>query len=186
MQAFLRNTLSAIGLSIFPVAAALAAPPVDGILDPGFGTGGVAITSFDQTPDFADTAEGIAISPSGRIYLAASIGALVQGVNRVRFGLARFMADGQLDTAFSGDGLASPVSASLASQNQWASGVVVRADGKPVVYGIRYPGGGARAKLLVCRYAVAGNLDPGFDSDGKVGFFRQETKYLHVAVQLRR
>ncbi|MBK8067174.1 MAG: hypothetical protein IPK27_05990 [Rhodanobacteraceae bacterium] len=168
MQAFLRNTLSAIGLSILPGVAALAAPPLEGILDPGFGTGGVSITSFDQTPDFADTAKGIAVSPSGRIYLAASIGALVQGVNRVRFGLARFMADGQLDTAFSSDGLASPVSAALASQNQWASGVLVRADGKPIVYGIRYPGGGARPKVLVCRYAVAGNLDPGFDGDGCV------------------
>lgn len=168
MRAILRNTLTAILLSLVQVAPATAAPPVDGILDSGFGTGGVATAGFNLTDQFADRTEGIALSPSGRIYLAASIGAVVQGTTRVRFGLARFTGDGQLDPAFSGDGLASPSTAALASQNQWASGVVVRADGKPIVYGIRYPGGGARAKLLVCRYAVAGNLDPGFDTDGCV------------------
>lgn len=146
--------------------AAHAATPLDGIRDPGFGTNGLATASFNLSIDYADHTDGMAVSPSGRIYIAATIGVVTQGVSRLRPGLARFFADGQLDPAFSGDGLASPIPAALAAQNVWAHGVLVRADGKPMVYGIRYPGGGARPKFVVCRYAVAGNLDPTFDADG--------------------
>lgn len=163
LATFLPTTLAGC---LMCAAAAAATEFPDGALDPRFGKAGIALASFELSTEFADRTQGIAVAPSGRLYLAASIGAPVQGVTRVRPGLVRFFADGQLDNAFSGDGVASPVANALASQNLWASGVVVRTDGQPMVYGYRFPGGGARAKLLVCRYAVAGNLDPSFDGDG--------------------
>lgn len=143
-----------------------ASTPPDGILDPGFGNAGLASASFNLTPDFADRSVGMAVAPSGRIYLAATVGVSVQGQTRQRPALARFLGDGQLDTSFSGDGLSSPIPNTLASQHLIARGVLLRADGRPLAYGVRYAGGGARAKAFVCRYAVAGNLDPGFDGDG--------------------
>lgn len=166
MNVLARCVRPLVAAALMASGAARAAAPLDGIRDPGFGTSGLATASFNLSADYADRTEGMAMSPSGRIYIAATIGVLSQGVSRLRPGIVRFLADGQLDSAFSGDGLASPIPAALAGQNVWAHGVLVRADGKPMIYGIRYPGGGARPKLVVCRYAVAGNLDPSFDVDG--------------------
>lgn len=166
MKVFPNRLKQLVAAAFLVTGAAHAGPPLDGIRDPGFGSNGLATASFNLSTDYADHTAGMAVSPSGRIYIATTIGVLSQGVSRLRPGLVRFMGDGQPDLAFSGDGLASPIPAALASQNLWAHGVLVRADGKPMVYGIRYPGGGARPKLLICRYAVAGNLDPTFDGDG--------------------
>lgn len=151
---------------LFLATAAVAAPPLEGTLDPGFGADGVASASFGLSNQLVDRTAGVAVSPSGRIYLAARVGIAQQGTHLERFGLVRFLANGQLDTAFSGDGLASPTPAALATQHLSAAGVVVRADGKPLVYGLRVAQGDVVSKGVVCRYAVAGNLDPTYDIDG--------------------
>jgi uncharacterized delta-60 repeat protein len=162
----MRLQLGTLALALTLATAVAAEPPLDGILDNGFGNGGAAKASFNLSTGFADRTEGLAVSTTGRIYLAATVGVDVQGTTRARFGLARFLANGQLDSAFSTDGLATPVPAALTAQSLWANGVIVRADGKPIVYGYRLAGGGASPRMLFCQYAVAGNLDPGYDGDG--------------------
>lgn len=144
-------------------SAATAEPPTDGHVDPNFGVGGLASASFDLSASAADTAAGLAVSSSGRIYMAATISVTSQGATRERFGLARFLMNGQLDTAFSGDGLASPLPAALTGQDLSARSIYVRADGKPVVVGLR---SSSPIRILACRYNVAGNLDASFDGDG--------------------
>jgi uncharacterized delta-60 repeat protein len=156
---------TAIGLLLFATAAS-AGPPLEGTLDPGFGTGGLASAAFGLSNQVVDRTAGVAVSPSGRIYLAATVGVVHQGSHFERLGLVRFLAGGQLDSAFSSDGLASPTPTALATQHVSAAGVVVRADGKPLVYGSRVAQGDVVSKSVICRYAVAGNLDPTYDIDG--------------------
>lgn len=159
------KSLRAVILSTLLVPGGLLANPPDGILDPGFGTDAVASASFNLSANLVDRTYGMAVASSGRIYLAATVGMPVQGEHVERLGLIRFTASGQLDNAFSGDGLSAPSLAAFGTQNLTAFGALVRADGKPLVYGVRH-NLQARPKIVICRFAVAGNLDPSYDGDG--------------------
>ncbi len=70
----------------------------DGSLDPGFGSGGVALASFGNVSAVAET---VAVQPDGGIIAA---GYTIDGQGNLSFALARFLPDGSLDTTFSGDG----------------------------------------------------------------------------------
>ncbi|MGE0538415.1 MAG: hypothetical protein AB7O68_25860 [Pirellulales bacterium] len=77
------------------------------------------------------------------------------------FVIARFNANGSLDTLFSGDG---KQSVSFGSFDH-ATSVAVQADGKIVVAG--YTGTGANLDFAVTRLNADGSLDSSFDGDGK-------------------
>ncbi len=70
----------------------------DGSLDPGFGDGGVVLTSFGSINAVAHT---VALQPDGGIIAA---GFTVDNSGAGGFALARYLPDGTLDTTFSGDG----------------------------------------------------------------------------------
>ncbi len=70
----------------------------DGGLDPGFGSGGVALASFGNVYALPQAA---ALQPDGSIIAG---GYTVDGQGNGGFALARFLPDGSLDTTFSGDG----------------------------------------------------------------------------------
>jgi uncharacterized delta-60 repeat protein len=78
-------------------AAFVARVTAAGALDPTFGSGGT--TTINVDPTGADTARGVALDPSGAIYV---------GVNRwsdgMLFGL-RLTSSGVLDTTWDGDGI---------------------------------------------------------------------------------
>src|SRR5262249_4748719 len=71
----------------------------DGVLDPTFGTGGIARTSFP--PRNGCEALGSALTPDGMLVVAGMASAPDRSV--FDFALARFQSDGSLDTSF-GDG----------------------------------------------------------------------------------
>ena len=80
---------------------ALARYRTDGSLDPSFGTGGRVATIFAPR-DCSEIVKDVAIQPDGGIVAAGAAGCRSPHPS---FALARYDADGALDTSFGGDGL---------------------------------------------------------------------------------
>jgi uncharacterized delta-60 repeat protein len=104
-----------------PSSVALARYQADGALDPAFGSGGIAITKVDPG-NVAPGASGAAVTvqPDGRIVVGGT------------FGVARYRADGKLDSTF-GSGGFSRASRSVLSP----ASVVLQPDGRIVTAGSR-------------------------------------------------
>jgi uncharacterized delta-60 repeat protein len=131
---------------------ALARYNADGSPDLSFGSAGVVVTDFGQN----ESANALSLAPDGKIVV---VGITHQGnaVIGERFAIARYRADGSLDTGFDGDGL-------LVGDEGWPRDVVVQPDGKLVVAGQRDAPGIRTSGLF--RYDAAGRLDPGFGLAG--------------------
>lgn len=128
----------------------------NGSLDTSFGTGGIVTTAQLGRHDEAAC---VALAPDGKIVLG---GHYQQATDHV-IELARYNANGTLDTSFSGDGI---VTTQLGASER-ANDVVVQPDGKIVLVG-QGPGGGGNDGIIL-RYNLDGTLDTTFDSDGIVG-----------------
>ncbi|MGW9368634.1 calcium-binding protein [Streptomyces xanthophaeus] len=127
---------------------------LDGSLDTGFDGDGKLFTDFGGLQE-GSTAYGLALQADGRIIAA---GDTTEGLVR-DFALARYNADGTLDTSFSGDG---KVTTDLGAMDT-AQDVVVQADGRIVAVGGSSPG-----VFSLTRYNADGTLDTSFSGDGKV------------------
>ena len=131
---------------------ALARYNADGSLDASFGAGGLLTTDFGNF----DSANGIVIQPDGKIVVA--------GVGGNRFALARYNADGSLDTSFDGDG---KVMTEFNGENiESANGLVLQANKKIVAIGTIYTD--HAPYFALARYDSHGSLDPSFGTGGKV------------------
>jgi uncharacterized delta-60 repeat protein len=118
----------------------------DGSLDPTFGTGGKATTNF------AESANGLARQPDGRIVAVGS-------TSTVNFALARYTPSGSLDPTF---GLGGTVLTGIVNGFQASAvAVTLQPDGKIVV-------AGQAQGFALARYTPNGVLDPTFGSGGKV------------------
>jgi uncharacterized delta-60 repeat protein len=124
---------------------ALARYNPDGSLDTSFSGDGRQVTDFGG---FDDDATGVAVQANGKIVV---VGGRDVGTGERDFAIARYSANGSLDSSFSGDGKQTTDSGFK------ATGVALQADGKIVVVG-----GGALA-----RYNPNGSLDTSFSDDGK-------------------
>lgn len=127
----------------------------DGSLDATFGSQGKATVAFGTG---TDQNWGVALQPDGKI---VTVGFANIGATRV-FALARFNANGSLDTTFGVGGKATVDVG--ATELLWD--VAVQADGKIIACGSAgpVPGGGLRAYVL--RYNANGTLD----NDATTGF----------------
>src|SRR5688500_16445240 len=85
-------------ISLFAFTIALA---VSGDLDTTFGGDGRVTTNFGLSPGREDSVEAIAIQPNGKI---VAVGRSISSSGDFDFALARYNANGTLDTTFSGDG----------------------------------------------------------------------------------
>ncbi|MDP9299695.1 MAG: hypothetical protein M3P43_02165 [Actinomycetota bacterium] len=130
----------------------------DGSLDGTFGGDGKVTTSFTRRPDVPFA---IAIQANGKIVV---VGGARQGARNSKWALARYDADGTLDTTFSGDGRAIT---DFTRRDDGAYSVAIQADGKIVAAGLS-GFGTANAKFGLVRYETDGTLDGSFDTDGKV------------------
>jgi len=127
---------------------ALARYNTDGSLDITFdGDGKVTTDIF-----FGDSAHGVAIQSDGKI---VAVG------DSVDFALARYNADGSLDTTFDGDGIVE----TDFSGNDVAFAVAIQSDGKIVAVG---RDDFIDSDFAIARYNADGSLDTTFDGDGKV------------------
>ena len=127
----------------------------DGSLDTSFGNGGKVVNDFGAQ----DYAHAVALQPDGKIVAAglsqsSSIGNIV---------LARYNADGSLDSAFGSGG---KVTTDINGQYERADALVLQADGKLVTAG--FTCGGGNCDLLLIRYNSNGSLDSTFGSGGIV------------------
>jgi uncharacterized delta-60 repeat protein len=95
---------------------------------------------------------GDAIHPGGKIVVAGS--AQRHGSGRLRFAVARFNADGTLDSGFAGDGIAT---ASFRRKfRAWANAVALQRCGKLVLAGTARIG---RLSVAIARLDFDGALD---------------------------
>lgn len=129
----------------------------NGSLDDSFGNGGIVTTTVGNI----SVATSLALQSDGKI-VAAGYSWLTW--NDYDFALARYNADGSLDTTFSDDGkVITPISGGL----DYINSVALQGDGKIVVAGNGY-GDGGDSDFVLARYNTDGSLDSSFDGDGKV------------------
>ena len=144
-----------VAIALFVVAStALAAP---GALDTTFGAGTGKV--FTAIGGGNDNANAMAIQPDGKIVLA---GGCINGATN-DFCIARYNADGTLDTTFNTTG---KVLTPIGTSDDIASSLVIQPDGKIVLAG--YCFNGANQDFCVARFTAAGALDTSFNTTGFV------------------
>jgi uncharacterized delta-60 repeat protein len=127
----------------------------DGSLDTTFGSGGKVITQIGDH----SVAHSVAVQTDGKIVAA---GFSYNG-SYGDFALARYNADGSLDTTFDGDG---KVTTPIGASDDIAYSITIQTDGKIVAAGSSY--NGQNRDFALVRYNPDGSLDTTFDGDGKV------------------
>lgn len=128
-----------------------------GSLDTTFGTSGKMTTNIAGN----DTAYALAIQADGKIVLA---GSAYSATSADDFALARYNADGTLDSAFGTSGKVT--TAVVSDQNDYARAVGIQSDGKIVAAGKANSGSGSA--FAVVRYNADGTLDTTFGAGGIV------------------
>ena len=129
-------------------------------LDSSFGTAGWTTTNFGST----DRADAMIVQPDGKIVVAGTWDG-----GQADFAIARYNADGSLDSSFSGDGRANlTFGAPEFGGVERAWGLARQADGKLVVVGQTDAGGGVADNFAIARLETDGTLDDTFSGDGKL------------------
>src|SRR6266542_4476130 len=129
-----------------------------GDLDPTFGGDGEVTTHFTAWSD--ESANAVAIQADGKIVAA---GGTFSAFYHDKFALARYNADGTLDTSFGGDGKVTTHFA--AGSEDGAHAVAIQANGKIVAAGNSHL---SNERFALARYNSDGKLDTSFGGDGKV------------------
>jgi len=129
-------------------------PYLPGDVDQRFGTGGVTTTVIGASSQ----ANATVIQSDGKIVVAGTS----SGNPDSGFALARYNADGSLDTTF---GTGGKVFTAIGSTGQ-SYAVALQSDGKIVAAG--FAGNGANNDFAIARYNTNGTLDTTFDNDGIV------------------
>jgi uncharacterized delta-60 repeat protein len=144
----------------------------DGTLDTSFDGDGRVSTGIAST----DLANCVAIQPDGKI-LAAGLAS----PSANDFAIARYNANGSLDTSFDGDGIAV---AAIGSGTDVIHAMALQPDGKIVVAG-RANGGVSADDFALARYNANGSLDTSFDVDGKLttSFSNSNDRAFGLAIQ---
>jgi uncharacterized delta-60 repeat protein len=146
---------------------ALARYNPNGSLDTTFSGDGRQTT---DSGEFLDEARGVALQTNGKIVVVGRGGAAFPP----DFELARYNANGSLDTSFSVDGLQTTDFGFGADDA--ANGVAIQANGK--IFAVGLAGGGTTGDdFALARYNPNGSLDTSFSGDGK-----QTTDFFFGAV----
>jgi len=131
----------------------------DGELDATFGSNGVVVTP-GPTSDWANTA---VLMPDGKI-VVAGYGLYDTSNYYYEFRLARYLADGSLDSGFGNGGI---VTTRFDDVYAGVSGLAIEANGKLLAGGSDITAAGEDWKFAVARYNADGSLDAGFGDGGK-------------------
>jgi uncharacterized delta-60 repeat protein len=137
---------------------ALARTNGDGTLDTTFDGDGKVSTDFLTGNDIASD---VALQPDGKIVVAGTKD--IGEASTQDFALARYNADGSLDTSFGNGG---KVTTDFFTNLDDAKAVAIQPDGKIVVGGSAVTA--ANTSFALARYQSNGDLDESFDGDGKV------------------
>jgi uncharacterized delta-60 repeat protein len=135
----------------------------NGGLDTAFNGDGKVITDFNLSGDYAHS---VIAQADGKLVVAGSSTNANPNANYIySFELARYNANGSLDTTFDGDGKVTTTISVSFNSNNYPNSVIVQPDGKLVVAGSTTATAG---DFALVRYNTDGSLDTTFDSDGKV------------------
>jgi uncharacterized delta-60 repeat protein len=141
-------------LCLFVISLTAIAAPSD--LDPNFGTGG-KVTSNPNGAS-SNRGYGMALQSDGKIVMVGGYDSTGPA-----FLVARYNADGSLDTTFGNNN--GWVAVSFGGSNQIAVSVAIQSDGKIVVAGLAVA---PNQDAAVARLNTDGSLDTSFSGDGKV------------------
>ncbi|HVK11128.1 MAG TPA: tandem-95 repeat protein [Gemmataceae bacterium] len=136
----------------------------DGVLDPTFGNNGVALQTTGRTVLFNWEPTDFVVQPDGKIVVIGT--GQSNPFNSTDFNVARFNANGTMDTGFGTNGYRLVDYGGLED----TYGVALQSDGKIVVVG----NGGASDFQLMARYTPDGALDATF---GTGGFLAVDQQY---------
>jgi uncharacterized delta-60 repeat protein len=127
-----------------------------GLPDPSFGAGGRVVTALSP---FNEAALAVAVQPDGKMVVAGYTYA--SGAGTADFLVARYLADGRLDTSFGGTG---SVLIDFAGSDDRAVALALRPDGRIVVGGSAAVSG--RLKFAAAQLLQNGDLDATFGANG--------------------
>jgi uncharacterized delta-60 repeat protein len=130
----------------------------DGRPDVSFGSGGVVTNSFRSK---ASILSAVALQTDGRIVAVGQI----EGANSIYtdLGLARYMADGELDATFGTGGL---ITTDLGrDMRDSPAALAIQSDGKIIVVGVQW-NGMSFYNMFIARYTSDGQLDTSFGTGG--------------------
>ena len=130
----------------------------DGNLDSSFGNGGLVTTALGSNNDWQTF---LTLQPDGKIILASAYSS-----SGSDFIVARYTANGDLDTTFNPTGSLSAgvVTTDFGSGFEAATAVLVQPDGKIVAAGFSRD---SNTSIALVRYNADGSLDSGFGTGGK-------------------
>ena len=137
----------------------------DGSLDTDFGSGGGKVITDMGGGNRQEEALGVAIQPDGKIVVVGHTAIPTTPPNPIlppTFAIARYNANGSLDTSFGSGGKVS------GNVNGIAYAVAIQGDGKIVVAGeVSFPTSGGQnfSDIVVARFNANGNLDTSFGAD---------------------
>ena len=152
-KAFVAGGILMAGFTATPVGPVRA---IDATFVQTFGGSGSVTVNLGAGDD---RASALAVQTDGRIVVAGS----VTVSSRLQTGVARFNADGSLDTGFDGDG---KFVSTMWVGNNVPAAVAIQTDGKIVMAGERL--GSAYVEPYLVRLNADGTPDTAFDSDGYV------------------
>lgn len=153
----------------FALAFALVRYNADGSLDTSFGNSGKVTTVFDAISGWAPnngeaSSQSVALQSDGKI---VAVGRSVNATTGLQtFALARYNADGSLDTTFGSGGKV--ITSFGGNGDTVANDVTIQSDGKVVVVGSAGIVDNAHRSIAVARYNSDGTLDSTFGNGGKV------------------
>jgi uncharacterized delta-60 repeat protein len=137
----------------------------NGQLDQSFGAGGIRL--FDSGLGMDDIAASAVLTPDWKIVVAGV--ADVAGADRQDFLVARFNADGSIDSSFGSGGFVTTDGSAKSPDLDWGRAVVLQPDGKIVVVGqTSRAGPGERVDAALFRYLPTGELDRSFGDQGRL------------------
>lgn len=131
----------------------------DGSFDESFGAGGSVVAELDSG---GDALSAIALQPDGKIVVA---GSLLHNNFTLGFVVARFNADGSMDTTFGTGGKTTTTFGS----NATGYALAIQPDGKIVIVGDSGTGYDITLRdFTIVRYNADGSLDQTFGAGGKI------------------
>jgi uncharacterized delta-60 repeat protein len=136
---------------------ALAGYALAGDLDPTFGNGGTQDTAFVGGDALG---RGAVLASTGEILVA---GDFTPTTGNIRFALARYTADGQLDITFQTEGR---TTTPFRESNAFGADVIQEPCGGLVVGGLAFDFGFGHQAFALAGYGADGTLNPGFGTGG--------------------